>query len=520
MQFNIRLFPFCGQVFHCLFCQKKIQLILGFIFFQLIVNAQQQDAVQFMAYNLLNYPDISSPSADTSLRNPHYRTILSAANPDILVVEEMNSQWGVNIFLSNVLNANSQDYAAGSFVDGPDTDNGIFYKTAKFVFVNNRAIQTNLRNISEFTLLHILSGDTIRIYAVHLKASSGSSNEAQRAAEADSLRKITNALPAGSNFIVCGDFNFYSSSESAYQKLLQVQPANDGHFIDPIPMTGIWNSASFSAHHTQSTRIRAFGGGSTGGLDDRFDLILYSNAISIPGGVSYRQNSCVPYGNDGNHYNDSINKQPNTAVPIAVANALHNASDHLPVCAVFNFEIGGTTPADAGLLALISPLNQQCGSPSQVIRVQVKNYGSSPVDFVNSPLQIQLNAVNPSFNVRVFNKIISTGSLAGGAVMTIAFDSTYDMSLTGTYSFSGYSVLNGDTNASNDYLATTTVLVTTIPAVSVSPNGPFMICNGSVTLTATAGDSYLWSNSATTSSILVSDTGRYREPLKTSCKNS
>ncbi|MBK6444391.1 MAG: hypothetical protein IPF81_03500 [Bacteroidetes bacterium] len=58
-----------------------------------------------MAYNLLNYPDASANAADTALRNPHYRTILSSSNPDILVVEEMNSQFGVNVFLSNVLNA-------------------------------------------------------------------------------------------------------------------------------------------------------------------------------------------------------------------------------------------------------------------------------------------------------------------------------------------------------------------------------------------------------------------------------
>jgi hypothetical protein len=44
-----------------------------------------------------------------------------------------------------------------------------------------------------------------------------------------------------------------------------------------------------------------------------------------------------PYGNDGNHFNDSINHLPNAAVPDSIANALHNASDHLPVSARFVF---------------------------------------------------------------------------------------------------------------------------------------------------------------------------------------
>ena len=37
------------------------------------------------------------------------------------------------------------------------------------------------------------------------------------------------------------------------------------------------------------------------------------------------------------HYNDSINRLPNLAVPDSVANALHYASDHLPVSGRFVF---------------------------------------------------------------------------------------------------------------------------------------------------------------------------------------
>jgi len=79
-------------------------------------------------------------------------------------------------------------------------------------------------------------------------------------------------------------------------------------------LTGTFNQAPYAPYHTQSTRVRAFGGGATSGLDDRFDFLLYSTAVKNGGKVSYVANSMTPYGNDGNHYNDSINKQPNTAV--------------------------------------------------------------------------------------------------------------------------------------------------------------------------------------------------------------
>jgi hypothetical protein len=206
------------------------------------------------------------------------------------------------------------------------------------VFLSNIPIATENRDINEFKLKHISSTDTIRIYTVHLKANNTLPDQQARAREVDSLRKVTNTLPAGSNFIVAGDFNIYSSNEAAYQKLLQVITPYEGHFYDAINITGTWNNPQYAPHHTQSTRIRAFGGGATGGLDDRFDMILYSRAISLGGGITYIPQSLTPYGNDGTHYNDSINRPPNLVVSQQVANALHYSTDHLPVFAKFVFE--------------------------------------------------------------------------------------------------------------------------------------------------------------------------------------
>ncbi len=303
-----------------------IFLVLGLSFLN---GTFSQTTVKMMSYNLLNFTTTSQD------RIPFFKTVVTLSDPDILVVQEIISQAAVNLFYSQVL---SPVYSAGVFIDGPDSDNAIFYKNSLFSFVGNTPIATALRNISQFTIVYKTTGDTLRIYSVHLKASTGSSNEAQRAAEVAILRNVTNSLGTGKNFIVCGDFNIYKSTELAYVNLIADNGINEGYFIDPFQMTGLWNNVAYAQYHTQSPRVRQFGGGATGGMDDRFDLLLYSQAIADPGGMAYVGNTMWAVGNDGNHYNDSINAQPNTSVSVAVANALHNASDHLPVVAQFTFE--------------------------------------------------------------------------------------------------------------------------------------------------------------------------------------
>ncbi|MBE0571149.1 MAG: hypothetical protein IH618_06355 [Ignavibacteriaceae bacterium] len=308
-----------------------LKTLITLFIFTSVVFSQNQHTI--MSYNVLNLV-----LTDTLERNPYYRTIFSNIQPDILVCQEMTSQTGVNGFLIRVLNRVSSGYAAGTFINGTDTDNAIYYKTSLFTFLNNTPISTALRDINEFRLLHNATGDTIIIYSVHLKAGDSSSDSLQRAAEIDSLRKRTNSLPSNSNYLVVGDFNIYSSNELAFQKLLN--QSQSGYFKDPLNLIGNWsNNGTFDAFHTQSTRVRNLGdGGATGGLDDRFDMILMSQSIMNAGGITYYPGSFVTYGNDGNHFNDSINQPPNAVVSQQVADALHYASDHLPVYATFGFD--------------------------------------------------------------------------------------------------------------------------------------------------------------------------------------
>ena len=467
------------------------------------------DRFKIMSYNLLNYP---SSGTDSTTRNPWFRTIVSSADPDILVVEELLTVQGMNGFLSHVMNASGNIYSAGTFINGFDSDNGIFFKSSRFTFVSNTPIHTELRDINEFKLVHNLSGDTLRIYALHLKANPGSPDDAQRGREVDSLRKVTNALPAGKFFIVCGDFNIYNSNEIAYQKLLAVTPPFNGQFYDPLPLTGNWNNSAYAIYHTQSTRDTSLGdGGSTGGLDDRFDMMLFSNGINQSGGMTYVNGSTTAFGNDGNHYNKSVVQLPaNTAVSAAVANALYRASDHLPVFAEFDWQLTNCQPMDVGVTALLHPPPSSCPSPAAPLQVQVTNYSSFTADFSINNLTVTLQVTRPNATISTYTKVISSGILAGNSALSITFDSTLNMSAPGTYVFNSTTSFPPDINVSNNAMAPVNVVVGSPGSTTITPTGPLTFCDGgSVTLTAGSGSNYQWSNGATTQSILVSSAGNY-----------
>ncbi len=297
-----------------------------------VTESRAQGEVKLMSWNLLRY------YASSSDRSAHFAAVIESAQPDLLVVEELNGLASVDTFHVAVLN---KSLKMTEFIDGPDMDNVLFYDSTIFEFIAYEAIPTAYRDLSRYQIRHSSSGHELYVYAVHLKSGSSSAFEADRSSQIDSLRKNTDALPLGSNFIVCGDFNIYGDDEEAYQKLL-LNDGGDGHLNDALTMTGTWNDPSYSEYHTQSTRTRSFGSGATGGLDDRFDMILFSSAVSDPGGVEYVNGSLQAFGNDGQHYNDSINHPLNLAVGQEIADVLHYASDNLPVVTElrFNNDVG------------------------------------------------------------------------------------------------------------------------------------------------------------------------------------
>jgi len=300
----------------------------------------QLDTVTIAAYNILNYPNATNEPLNV-YREGNFRISLTAMNPDILICEEVKEIAGGQRFLDSVLKKINTDYVMGTIINNPingETENAVFYKSSKFSFINNLPIHTTLRDINEFQMIHTASSVPFSLFAVHLKASNTSTDIDRRRMEIDSLRKVTNLKPLGHNSVVLGDFNIYSANEAAYINVLQDQIINDGEFYDPYVMTGVFNKPEYAAYHTQSPRINNYSdGGAGGGCDDRFDMILNSEAVLASGGMKFITGTCIPYGNDGNHYNDSINSGINTMVSNAIATALVHSSDHLPVLAQYQF---------------------------------------------------------------------------------------------------------------------------------------------------------------------------------------
>jgi len=262
-----------------------------------------------------------------------YRIILNFIDPDVLVIQEMKSQEGVELFLDSVMNYDGNQFEAVPFNDGPDTDNALFYRSDNIEFLSASYIPTPHRDIAQYRLKMKESQEVFYVFSVHLKSSQGADNEQLRLEEATILRNHLDTLNQGVHFLVMGDFNIYSSDEAAFQKLTGNFPNNNGRLFDPLNLTGEWHeNSSYAYSHTQSTRVEQLGdGGAGGGLDDRFDLVLCSQSFLDSIGLYLSSQSYTTYGNDGDHFNLAVNEGVNQSVPDSVADALYYASDHLPV---------------------------------------------------------------------------------------------------------------------------------------------------------------------------------------------
>lgn len=309
---------------------KKILIPLLLLVFSV---ASAQDTLTIMYYNILNY--VPSNSANTK----NLKNIVHYVNPDIFAINEISDDTSSSHILQYVMNTDSiSHYKRADFIDGPDTDDMLYYNSSKLSLISHDTIQTALRLINEYLLFYndanyLSQHDTVYfdVYIAHLKASSGSTNELDRLNEVLKFKNYLSNHTFRKNVFFGGDMNFYGSYEPA---LIELQTAGTYKMNDPLDSIGNWHDLAFYSHiHTQSTRVRQFGGGAYGGLDDRFDFIFVSNdVISGSSQLKYIPGTYVAFGNDGHHFNDSLNALPlNPNIPDSITYSLYDQSDHLPV---------------------------------------------------------------------------------------------------------------------------------------------------------------------------------------------
>lgn len=312
-----------------------------------------QDDIKVMQYNLLNYGYITSYCTTTNNnmadKEQYLRTIIEYVQPDIFCVNEIaNISYVHQRLLDSALNFNSvKQYQKSDYVNtnGSDLVNMLYYNTAKFVYVSAESVQNHVRDIVLYRLYYnspnlAQTQDTawVNFIVGHLKAGSSTSDKASRATmTADAMSYLVQHNYDGNNLFM-GDFNIRSSNEQSYENLLNYSNSTF-RFYDPINRSGTWyNSSSFSDIHTQSTHSSS-GCAASGGMDDRFDFILISDNIKNNSAhVSYKSGSYFALGNDGNHFNQSLNSGTNNSAPANIIDALYNLSDHLPVIMELHFD--------------------------------------------------------------------------------------------------------------------------------------------------------------------------------------
>ncbi len=296
-----------------------------------------QSDIKIMSYNLLIYPE-----GDMVNRIDTLSDILDYYQPDLLLLQELRSEEGLRQ-IEEELDALFGGYAAGSYV--PQISNpsnswrlqqNMVYNEAVFELVGEEVIETPYRDVNyfQFKILSDVDGEEelLHTYVTHLKSSQGSSNEQLRLSMVEVLLDRIGDLPDDSNVVVAGDFNVYYGGEPAYELLLKANGTNTLH--DPIDMPG-WAGSNFPnlEVYSQSTRLSSLEDGSGGGMDDRFDFILLSDALMQTNSpYVYKADSYHALGNNGTCYNrDLIDCTTVDNVPYEILRSLYHMSDHLPI---------------------------------------------------------------------------------------------------------------------------------------------------------------------------------------------
>ena len=312
------------------------------------------DTIRQMQYNLLYYTagnespdDCTDDNNNLNQKDAAFKIIVKEVMPDILCVNEIGKTDAyANRILNNVLNTDGINYygtlPAYSISGNRSIGNRLFYDTRKFALKESAYVYTytggTIINLYKmyYKSQQLAQGDTAYITFIiwHLAAGSSDYSVSTRVQQSQILTNYMETHPSvlNTNYVLSGDFNVYTSSEEAYDNLVN-NPNYLVRFHDPINRSGDWNNnAQFKDIFTQSTHTGAANCASNGGMDDRFDFILVSNKI-LNGSNHVK---CLPetyhaFGQDGNRFNGSIISPTNMAVSSQVAQALYTMSDHLPV---------------------------------------------------------------------------------------------------------------------------------------------------------------------------------------------
>lgn len=397
-----------------------------FALFLLSFTAWSQDTLTIMQYNLLYYGNYNSAFAqcyestnNTQHKDECIRTILSYVKPDIFTVCEFGAtQTLQDDFMRHNLNIYGANYWQSDKIINYANEaiiNHIFFDSRKLGLSKHVALRTHPRDTDIYELYlktHSLAyGDTVKLVCIVAHPKAGEDGAGSRYAQMQTVMNYVSQNYDTENVLIMGDFNLYGASESAYQVLTRTHSNTNALFIDPLANlggVGEWNNSyQFARFHTQSTRNEDVPCFSPGGLDDRFDFILMADEIKFSyKHLRYVPNSYKAIGNDGYHFNQSINQGYNYAVTSELAQALHDCSDHLPVTMKLYTDVPGlgidesetptleasVAPNPASGIAKVSFFNPSAGMMQfEVYSLQGQLLKRHSEHFVNGAQQVELD---------------------------------------------------------------------------------------------------------------------------------
>ena len=320
---------------------KTQTIVVIFIVLGWVASASAQ--VRVMHFNIAGYQG-DDAAMKAVLAAMHADNKMGWAQPvDIFLFNEVNNTaWPKIIAAVNASAPAGVTYTAGTYTSasGETSASGaqaMFYRsdTLTEIVSGHVDIFSGASRYCDRWLMQIKGYTStlskFYVYGAHLKASTGSSNEALRNTGMKAIRANADALGAGIPCIYTGDFNFYNNTEDGYVSLIA---AGNGQGVDPYG-NGNWTGTSNSWKQTQAPMIVGYNGMVGGGLNDRFDFIVPSLGAADGKGISAMTSTMRVPGNDGNHYNIDINAGNNTYYPTEIARSnlladnLGMASDHI-----------------------------------------------------------------------------------------------------------------------------------------------------------------------------------------------
>ena len=290
--------------------------------------------------------------------------------PDVFLLQEFSDANSLTVFVAamNAATGSPGDWVGAPFVTGPDSEAVCIFRSGKASLVGNITWTVALadpgttgqpRNTYAYDIRpagYSAPAAAIRMYSVHLKSGSGTTDNTRRLIETQRIRDnaagidtngVGTAKPAAYQFIIGGDLNMQRANQTSYGELIGSQANNAGRFFDPINAAFSWNNnEAYKYLHTQDPT-------GAGGMDDRHDQLLLSAGLIDGVGMDYIGNPAITYsnttwndpnhsyrcwGNDGTSYGTTLTVTGNTMVGPIIAQALKNAATapqgvggHLPV---------------------------------------------------------------------------------------------------------------------------------------------------------------------------------------------